>query len=426
MINILKLRKLEKEKNLESKKVILLEENENLKPEIQVNENNLAAEIPENENLQINFQKEEKIEIPVDQNCEEIGIPDDLILSEESESSDIISEEISNNEDEEFFLQQIAEMEREMNLQNPEIKISNEEKIEIPEVQKNEITDPSEILRMQLLQELLNEQNSTEEISPEVFEENSFEDDLLNEQIASAKSESLKEKIEIPEAKFEVIDISKEIEKENQNEFQKSENKPVEKIVTAQTFESVKVEEKEIKKEEKVKNNVAVNTEENIKKEDPQNKKQTEKILQLVGFSLANEIYAVDITRIKEIIRITEITKVPKAPEFVEGVINLRGSVIPVINLRKKVRMEIKEFDKDTRIIIVEIKGMTIGFIVDAVKEVLRIPENLVAPPPELAVGKKADYITSVAKFNDELIIIMDTEKVLSKDEAEKMSEKKK
>ncbi|MCU7497428.1 MAG: purine-binding chemotaxis protein CheW [Ignavibacteria bacterium] len=154
-----------------------------------------------------------------------------------------------------------------------------------------------------------------------------------------------------------------------------------------------------------------------------QEAKAHEAIVQLVGFNLGKECYGVDIKRIKEINRMTEITRVPRAPEFIEGVINLRGSVIPVINLRKKVKMPSREYDKDTRIIIVELSGKTLGFIVDAVKEVLRIPESLLVPPPPLAVGKNADYITAVAKVEDELVILLDPDKVLSREETQKLEE---
>lgn len=153
------------------------------------------------------------------------------------------------------------------------------------------------------------------------------------------------------------------------------------------------------------------------KNDENKSKKAKESIIQMVGFTIGNEYYGVDICKIKEINRMTEITKVPRAPEFIEGVINLRGTVIPVINLRTKVRMPKKAYDKDTRIIIVELSGRTIGFIVDGVREVLRIPDTLLDPPPALAVGRRADYITHVAKLEDDLVILMDPEKVLSNDE---------
>jgi purine-binding chemotaxis protein CheW len=120
--------------------------------------------------------------------------------------------------------------------------------------------------------------------------------------------------------------------------------------------------------------------------------------------------------KIREIIRMVDITRVPRAPHFIEGVINLRGTVIPVINLRTKVRMPRLEYDKNTRIVIVEIGGTIIGFIVDAVREVLRIQENCLEAPPAITI-EKADYITSVAKLEDQLVILMDTEKVLSNEE---------
>ncbi|MEI7813046.1 MAG: chemotaxis protein CheW [Ignavibacteria bacterium] len=146
-------------------------------------------------------------------------------------------------------------------------------------------------------------------------------------------------------------------------------------------------------------------------------KKVIESVIQLVGFNIGREYYGIEINRIKEINRMTEITKVPRAPDFIEGVINLRGTVIPVVNLRTKVRMPKVAYDKNTRIIIAELNEKTIGFIVDGVREVLRIPEHLFVPPPMLSIGKKTEYILSVAKFEDDLVILMDPEKLLSNEE---------
>lgn len=102
---------------------------------------------------------------------------------------------------------------------------------------------------------------------------------------------------------------------------------------------------------------------------------------QLVIFDLAEETYGVDIGSVREIIRIQEITKVPRTPEFVEGVINLRGKVIPVIALRKRFRFHQAEATKDTRIVVVDIGGTDIGVVVDAVTEVLRLSGDAVEPP---------------------------------------------
>lgn len=150
-------------------------------------------------------------------------------------------------------------------------------------------------------------------------------------------------------------------------------------------------------------------------------KKNHDNLIHLVSFSLGRENYGVDIMRIREIIRMVDITKVPRAPEFIEGVINLRGSVIPVINLRTRIKLPRKEYDKSTRIIVLEMKQSVIGFIVDEVKEVLRISESIMAPPPLLTVGKNVDYITSVAKLDNCLIILIDPERLLTSSELDKL-----
>ena len=138
-----------------------------------------------------------------------------------------------------------------------------------------------------------------------------------------------------------------------------------------------------------------------------------EDILQLVSFTLKDEEYAVDILNVQEINRITEITQVPNAPHYVEGVINLRGKVMPVINLRKKFGIEEKETDDTSRIIIMDIDGVTNGLIVDSVSEVLRIPADTVEPPPQISSGLNSRFIKGIAKFENRLIILIDINKLL-------------
>ncbi len=138
-----------------------------------------------------------------------------------------------------------------------------------------------------------------------------------------------------------------------------------------------------------------------------------EQVLQLVTFTLRNEEYAVDILNVQEINRITEITQVPNAPFYVEGVINLRGKVMPVINLRKKFGLEDKETDDTSRIIIMDIQGVTNGLVVDAVSEVLRIPADIVEPPPPMSSDISGNFIKGVAKLEDRLIILVDIDKLL-------------
>lgn len=156
--------------------------------------------------------------------------------------------------------------------------------------------------------------------------------------------------------------------------------------------------------------------------EQTQAKVETNEILQLVSFKIANEEFGVDILNVQEINKMTQITKVPNAPDFVEGVINLRGRVIPIIDLRTRLKLERKEHDKDTRIIVVEISGKTVGFIVDAVKEVLRIPASIIEPPPQLATGIDSDFIRAVGKLEDRLLILIDLEKVLTEKDKEQLN----
>lgn len=135
---------------------------------------------------------------------------------------------------------------------------------------------------------------------------------------------------------------------------------------------------------------------------------------QLVVFELAKEIYGVDISQVQEIIRFQQITKVPKVPDFIEGVINLRGNVIPVIDLRK--RFDFEQIDKTnaTRIIVVEVEQYTVGMVVDAVSEVVRVNENSIEPPSNIIAGIDSDYLSGVCKFNDKLIILLELSKVLT------------
>jgi purine-binding chemotaxis protein CheW len=145
-------------------------------------------------------------------------------------------------------------------------------------------------------------------------------------------------------------------------------------------------------------------------------KKEKVDLLQLVSFKIGNEEFGVDILNVQEINRMTQITKVPNSPDFVEGVINLRGKIIPVIDLRLRIGVAKKDADKNTRIVVVEIQEKIIGFIVDAVKEVLRIPANITEAPPELVNGIDSDFIKAVGKLDDRLLILLDLERVISKE----------
>jgi purine-binding chemotaxis protein CheW len=139
--------------------------------------------------------------------------------------------------------------------------------------------------------------------------------------------------------------------------------------------------------------------------------------LQLVSFKIGSEEFGVDILKVQEIIRMVEITKVPQAPIYVEGVINLRGRVIPIIDLRKRLNLELAEMDKNTRIVVVDIGGNIMGMIVDSVSEVLRLPSKTIEPPPDLVSGIDSDHISGVAKLEDRLLIFLDLSRIVSSDE---------
>jgi purine-binding chemotaxis protein CheW len=152
-------------------------------------------------------------------------------------------------------------------------------------------------------------------------------------------------------------------------------------------------------------------------------KNEANELLQLVNFELNNEEFGIDILMVQEIIRVLQITKVPNSPNFVDGVINIRGRVIPVVDLRCKLGMPRKEHGNDTRIVVVEVSGKTTGFIVDKVTEVLRIPSSITEAPPELVTGINSDFIKSVGKLEDRLMILLDMEKILTNSEKLELQE---
>ncbi|HTY09824.1 MAG TPA: chemotaxis protein CheW [Bacteroidota bacterium] len=154
-----------------------------------------------------------------------------------------------------------------------------------------------------------------------------------------------------------------------------------------------------------------------------QNSGAGDELLQLVSFKIGEEEFGVDILKVQEINRMLEVTRVPNAPEYVDGVINLRGKVIPIIDLRRRFGMERREKDKNTRIVVVELEGKVVGFVVDAVSEVLRIPKSVTEPPPPIVAGIETDYITAVGKLEDRLLILLDLEKVLLKEELHAVEE---
>jgi len=139
--------------------------------------------------------------------------------------------------------------------------------------------------------------------------------------------------------------------------------------------------------------------------------------IQLVVFSLGREEFAVGVTQVREIMRMEEITRMPKSPHFVEGIINLRGQIIAVVELAKRLNLETGERSGETRIIVVETEDIKVGMIVDSVSEVLRVAADAVEPSPTLATDISAAYLQGVLKQDNRLIILLDLTKVLSLEE---------
>ena len=136
-------------------------------------------------------------------------------------------------------------------------------------------------------------------------------------------------------------------------------------------------------------------------------------LMQLVSFRVGEEEFGVDIMKVQEINRMNLVAPVPNAPQYVSGIMNLRGKVIPIIDLRQRFHRGKQEQDKETRIIVVELRSRIIGFVVDAVNEVLRIPQSVTEPPPPMVSGIECEYITAICKLDDRLLILIDLEKIL-------------
>src|ERR671937_1812199 len=138
---------------------------------------------------------------------------------------------------------------------------------------------------------------------------------------------------------------------------------------------------------------------------------------QLVVFQLGAELYGVEISRVHEIIRLQAVTRVPRAPSFVEGVINLRGKVIPVVHLRRRFGLPTAEHTRSSRIVVVELSDHVVGIIVDGVSEVLRVNTATIEPPSPVVAGIDSEYLHGIAKLPERLVILLDLDRVLAREE---------
>jgi purine-binding chemotaxis protein CheW len=148
-----------------------------------------------------------------------------------------------------------------------------------------------------------------------------------------------------------------------------------------------------------------------------------EKELQIVGFRIGTETYGVRIGSVREIVRVPEITTVPSAPDLIEGVINLRGKIIPVMDLRKRFGAAPAQPDKKNRILVVEMDNKLIGLIVSSASEVLKIPPSEIEAPGSVFADSESNYVTGVGKLKGRLIILLDIARLLHQPEYRKLEE---
>jgi purine-binding chemotaxis protein CheW len=145
--------------------------------------------------------------------------------------------------------------------------------------------------------------------------------------------------------------------------------------------------------------------------------------LHIVGFRVGAETFGVPITCVHEIVRVPEITNVPDSPEFVEGVINLRGKIVSVVDLRKRFGEQAGARSKKNRVIVVDSDGKLVGLIVDSASEVMKIPQSEIEPPPRVMMDETGGYVTGVGKLKDRLIILVDLQRVLQRGDLRKASD---
>ena len=142
---------------------------------------------------------------------------------------------------------------------------------------------------------------------------------------------------------------------------------------------------------------------------------------QLVSFRLAQEEYGLEITKVREIILMGEITRVPQTPEYIKGLINLRSTVIPIVDLRLRFGLPQQDPTDETRIMVVTVGGKMIGIVVDAVSEVLRVSKDQIAPPPPTVAGLGREYLTGLVKLENRLLILLEIDNLLGEEEVAAM-----
>jgi purine-binding chemotaxis protein CheW len=140
-------------------------------------------------------------------------------------------------------------------------------------------------------------------------------------------------------------------------------------------------------------------------------------VRQLISFMVGAEEYGLELLRVKEVIRMRQITWLPKAPACVKGIINLRGDVIPIVDLRERFGLAAQEYNAMTRVIVVEVEGRMVGMVVDSASQVVRVASDQFAPPPAIMGEADRNLITAVGKMGEKLVIMIDVDKILSNEE---------
>ncbi len=148
---------------------------------------------------------------------------------------------------------------------------------------------------------------------------------------------------------------------------------------------------------------------------------QKKDFLQVVSFKLHQEEYAIEITRVKEIILLEGVTHVPQMPDFIEGIINLRGNIIPVIDLRKRFSLPCSEQTDQTRIVVTRMGDRIIGLIVDSVSQVMKIPHGEIQEPPDTIAGIAGEYLEGIGKIDNQMILLLDIEKIMTNVEKQRL-----
>ena len=152
-------------------------------------------------------------------------------------------------------------------------------------------------------------------------------------------------------------------------------------------------------------------------------KTKSDTTTQLVSFTVGKEKYGVHIGQVQEIIRMPEITHIPQTEDYIKGIINLRGNIIPIIDMRTRFNMDAKDYSELTRVIVLGILDKLVGIVVDSVSKVIELPENDIEDAPDIINGLSKEYIEGVGKMDDDMIIILDADKVLTAEEIKILSE---